>query len=202
MGDMRALVASFGASAALVAGAAVALLFVSLLVGYDGFTGYLEGSTKQAAIRISAQQSGSRTARGTHASKVAPIVIATPRPRASRPAAPAVKHHASPSEHTGGRVSLTVQPVTVAPGQAERTPASPPKTAAPAPTVGDGVRQLGDDVSSTVQHTGSVTGAVTKLLGPPVSAAVQKVIDLISSLLKRTTGALGSTVDALLPRQR
>jgi hypothetical protein len=106
------------------------------------------------------------------------------------------------SVRTGGGAALTLTPATTASGEAVATPPTPPtppKTA-PKPTVGDGVRQLGNDVSSTVQHTGDATGAVTKVLGPPVSAAVQKVLDLISSLLKKTTGALGSTVDAILPQ--
>ncbi|HEX4344453.1 MAG TPA: hypothetical protein VHZ31_02725 [Solirubrobacteraceae bacterium] len=199
---MRALVASFGASAALVAGAAVALLFVSLLVGYDGFTGYLDGSTQQAAIRVSGADAASPSAAARRSRAAAPIVVAAPRPRASKPAAPpVVRRHATQGVRTGSADALTLTPPTVASGEADATPATPPKTATK-PTVGDGVRQLGDDVSSTVQHTGDATGAVTKVLGPPVSAAVQKVLDLISTLLKKTTSGLGSAVDAILPQQR
>ena len=74
------------------------------------------------------------------------------------------------------------------------------------PKAGEGVRELGDTLTGTVQKAGDGVGAVATPLGPPVSKAVQDVLDLavkaINDLLKKTTGGLAGvldTTDSLAP---
>jgi hypothetical protein len=78
-----------------------------------------------------------------------------------------------------------------------RPPAPAPPAVAHKPTTGDGVRDVGDGLSSTVQSTGDALSDATAPLGPPVSAAVQKVLDLVAAALQRTTNGLGGTLDKL-----
>jgi len=73
----------------------------------------------------------------------------------------------------------------------------PPQPAQHTPATGDGVRRVGDDLSSTAHSTGQALADVTAPLSPPVSAAVQKVLDLVAALLRRTTNGLGGTLDKL-----
>jgi len=64
---------------------------------------------------------------------------------------------------------------------------------------GESVRQLGDTLTGTVQKAGDGVGAVAKPLGPPVSKAVQDVLNIavkaVNDLLKKTTGGLAGVID-------
>jgi hypothetical protein len=62
------------------------------------------------------------------------------------------------------------------------------------------VRRLGDDLSSVAQNTGKALSDVTAPLAPPVSSAVQKVLDAVAEVLQRTTNGLGGTLDKLNKR--
>jgi len=64
-----------------------------------------------------------------------------------------------------------------------------------APAAGDGVRELGDSVSATVDGTGGTAGNVAAPLGPPVSQAVQEVLNLLNGLIEGATGGLGAALD-------
>jgi len=51
-----------------------------------------------------------------------------------------------------------------------------------------------------VQGTTSATSAAAaQLLGPPVSQAVQDVLDLLTSVLEGATGGLAGALDKTLP---
>jgi hypothetical protein len=64
------------------------------------------------------------------------------------------------------------------------------------------VRKVGDSLSSVVQSTGTALANATQPLAPPVSAAVQQVLNLVAEIVRRTTDGLGNTLDALLPPKR
>jgi hypothetical protein len=97
---------------------------------------------------------------------------------------------------TGGAAS-TPRPAVPAP------PAPPVALPPPAPVAepktGDNVRQIGNSLSSTVQRTGTTLADAVLPLAPPVSAAVQTVLNLVAEIVRRTTDGLGNTLDALLP---
>src|SRR5688572_19243231 len=185
MSNTRALFASAGASAALVAAAAVALLAVSAVFAFVGGAGGLRISASRPALilndsavsnpgvslrarraaapvvlrsvaRRSAASGRSMRTRGTPVTVAAPEARAAVGPTIRRPAAVA---------------AVTTQPV--APQVAEQ------------PRTGDAVRRVGGDVSSTVQKTAATLSSATAPLGPPVSRAVQDVLDRIAALLKR-----------------
>lgn len=195
MGGTRALLASLGASISLVAGAALSLLVVSFIFAYDGLSGTAEPATTQAALLVDGPTTTTAAERAAaRRSSAAPLVIkAAPKPvSAARPAAQ--------PERRESVASQTRQLRSVAP----TPPAIDPKAPAAGTTssggggAGDGVRDLGDSVSSTVQDTGKGVGAVVEPLGPPVSQAVQRVLDLLGNLLKDTTGALAGALDKTL----
>jgi hypothetical protein len=196
MGGTRALLASLGASISLVAGAALSLLVVSFVFAYDGLGGTTEPATTQAALLVDGPTTTTAAQRAAaRRSSAAPLVIKASAPKpvaATRPAAQPGRRQTVASQ--------TRQLRSVAPAP----PAIDPKAPAAGTTssggggAGDGVRDLGDSVSSTVQDTGKGVGAVVEPLGPPVTQAVQKVLDLLGNLLKDTTGALGAALDKTL----
>jgi hypothetical protein len=193
MGGARALIASLGASFSLVAGAALSLLVVSFVFAYDGFSGGVDPPPSDTAVVYgpdAAQASPAGAVRSTRT----PVVIAAPA------ASQAAKRPVSQGVSRARRLRPTTTRPAFNPGVRTLNPApaaSPATPAASAPAVGDGVRDVGDAVTTTVQDTGKAT---VPLLGPPVSQAVQDVLDLLTSLLKRTTGALGGAVDSAVPR--
>jgi hypothetical protein len=202
MGGARALIASLGASISLVAGAALSLLVVSFVFAYGGFIGSTGASTSQAALVISSPSAS--PVRGETTSQAAPVVISAPRATstttstllASQSPSPPRRDTSSGASHT--QPAFTPRVTGIDPAIHEPSPA---KTSPPQPKAGDGVRDLGDAVTATVQGTGDAAGAATApLLGPPVSKAVQQVLDLVASLLKGATGGLAGTLDKAVPR--
>ncbi len=198
MGGARAFIASFGAGISLVAGAAISLLFLSLLFAYDGITGGVDVPATASVVVVGSESSQGTPAR--RATDSTPAVVI-------RPAAPAAQQ-AKRSAARPPRTSLAERPTPEAaynPGVRELDPA-PPAAAEQAPVdrppaVGDGVREVGDAVGATVQSTGKSAGAVAApLLGPPVAKAVQDVLDLLSSVLQGATGALAGVLDRAVPR--
>ena len=199
MGGARAFIASFGAGISLVAGAAISLLFLSLLFAYDGITGGVDVPATASVVVVDSQSSSQATP-ARRAMQSTPAVVI-------RPAAPAAQQ-AKRSAARPPRTTLAERPTPEAaynPGVRELDPA-PPATAEQTPVdrppaVGDGVREVGDAVGATVQSTGKSAGAVAApLLGPPVAKAVQDVLDLLSSVLQGATGALAGVLDRAVPR--
>ena len=198
MGGARALIASLGASISLMAGAALSLLVVSFVFAYGGIPDGISAQAPPAALALAGSPTTTPAGASRPRSEPAPVVIratpaAAPRPAkrssARQPARKAAPAPTQPSFNPGVR---SLEP-----------PASTPATGKPsghAPATGDGVREVGDAVSATVQSTGKSAGnAATQLLGPPVSKAVQQVLDLLTSVLQGATGGLGGALDGAVP---
>jgi hypothetical protein len=204
MPGTRALFASIGASAALVAAAAVSLLAVSAVFAFGGWSDSPSSLVKQPALVVAGAtptQPASGDA-GAHAKTARPIVVAAPARSTKR--AGSISRGAAPR-----RVRPAKRPVTTRPaGAATSTPGlGPPvvRPAAPSPPAvvkkrtGDGVRKVGDGLSATVQGTGAALSDVTEPLVPPVSSAVQKVVDAVAAILSNTTNGIAGVLDKLLP---
>jgi hypothetical protein len=178
MGSTRALFASIGVSVSLVAAAALSLFAVSVVIAFGGWSAGMGESAPPSALVIGATTTPSKS----HASErgAAPVVLRAPVHRRERPV---VTKAPRP------------QPVQAPPGEA---PSAPPKHVPPA---GDGVRRLGDDLNSVAQNTGKALGDATAPLAPPVSSAVQKVLNAVGEVLQRTTNGLGGTLDKLGKRR-
>jgi hypothetical protein len=197
MGGARALIASLGASISLVAGAALSLLVVSFVFAYDGFTSNVELPDSATALVVRSPTTPTAPSRGAAGQAAAPVVItATPTPAPARKA----KASAVPQQ-AARRVAPPARP-TFDPGVQSLRPRAPAPAAVPVvrkPATGDGVRDVGEAVGATVKKTG-LAGAVAPL-GPPVSQAVQDVLDLLTAALQGATGGLGGVLDNAVPRR-
>jgi hypothetical protein len=203
MGSTRALFASIGVSVSLVAAAALSLFAVSVVIAFGGWSAGMGESAPPSALVIGATTTPSKS----HASErgAAPVVLRAPVHRRERrvAAAPAAAAPRPVSRRASARVvhrpvvtkAPRPQPVQAPPGEA---PSAPPKHVPPA---GDGVRRLGDDLNSVAQNTGKALGDATAPLAPPVSSAVQKVLNAVGEVLQRTTNGLGGTLDKLGKRR-
>lgn len=191
MGGARALIASLGASISLVAGAAVSLLFFSFVFALPGLTGASDAPAASAAVVVeSLPARPGREAREAEGSTA--VLISAPKP------ARAAARRAERREKVVRREATDDKP-SFDPRLPSLTP-PPPPAATPTPSrpqIGQGVKDVGDAVTATVQGTGA---AAAPLLGPPVSQIVQDLIDLLSSVLQGTTGALGGALDKTVPR--
>ncbi len=205
MAGTRALFASIGASVALVAAAALSLLTISAVFAFGGWSDSVSQSvTKPALVFAGANSSDADAAQTVAAANKTQIVAPAPPPRAepprsrpaadrsiARPTAPAVTSVSTTGNGTAPNLDLPARPA-----------ADPPPAAAPTPQrSGDHVRKVGTSLSSTVQNAGTALSQVTQPLAPPVSAAVQQVLNLVAEIVRRTTDGLGGTLDALLPKK-
>jgi hypothetical protein len=187
-----------GASISLVAGAALSLLVVSFVFAYDGLTGAIDAPASQSALVLSPtppSPAAHGAARRDGAVVISPSPSRTARPTGQRVAQPRL------TARVGG--TQTSQP-SFRPGVRDLGPArSAPATARPGAgdLTGDGVRELGGAVSATVDDTSHAAGSATAPLGPPVSQAVQDVLDLLSSVVQGATGGLAATLDKALPKR-
>jgi hypothetical protein len=202
MGGTRAVIASLGASISIVACAAIGLFAVSVLFAYPGIAGSLNGSGSSPALIVATRVAEPATSPG--ASPAAkPLRVSAP-PAASQPKSQtaSVKRSSAAVLDSASGTGRARRPAPTA-GVSDISPAvappAAPEPAAKKPKVGDGVRELGDTLSGTVQKTGEGVGAVAEPLGPPVSKAVQDVLNLaitaINDLLKKTTGGLAGALD-------
>jgi hypothetical protein len=201
MSGTRALFASIGASVSLVAAAALALLAVSAVFAFGGWSDPVAQSAPQTALILAEGQNDT-----TRTTPRDPIVLparasaqgsrqvgrATSRPQAGT-AVSARAVITRSRESRPAKASFT-PPQTNAPA----TVTPPAATAPQRKSAGDGVRTAGEDLSGKVQGTADALAQVTDPLLPPVAAATQKVLNVVAELLRRTTDGLGSTVDGLL----
>ncbi len=194
MGGARALIASLGASISLVAGAAVSLLFFSVVFALPGFTGSSDAPRASAPVVVESRVAAEQRARGEAVREAASAVLISA-PKTARATGSAVRGPAA------ARLVEDTDTPSFNPGLRELEPAvRPPAAATPAtpkPALGDGVRGVGDAVTATVQGTGD---AAAPLLGPPVSQAIQDVLDLLASVLEGATSTLGGVLDTAVPR--
>ena len=125
---------------------------MSFVFAYDGFTGGVDVPPAGTALVVDSEAAQARTAGGEARSKATPLVIA-PAPASTRPAA---RVKPRPSDARTER-TIADEPAfnprvrnlnPTPPASAGTTPAERP------PAVGDGVRDVGDAVSATVQGTG------------------------------------------------
>jgi hypothetical protein len=198
MGGARALIASLGASFSLVAGAALSLLIMSLVFAYDGFSGGVDLPPAGSALVYGSNSAQAAPTPGTARGTTTPVVI-KPVPAVARP----TKSSVSKAPSQARRVPPTTTQPAFDPGVRAVEPGRAPAASSPPvpPAVGEGVRKAGDAATATVQGTGkSVRDATAPLLGPPVSQAVQDVLDLLTSALQRVTGAVGGVLDTAVPR--
>jgi hypothetical protein len=200
MSGTRALFASIGASVLLVAAAALSLLAVSAVFAFGGWSDPVAESGHQTALVLAASGGGRESAK-----RKAFVLPPRPSSRASRPAV-----RATPASQSSARAAdrAAITPATNRRPKASFTPPPPPvdspatvtPKAPPAPkAAGDGVRSAGEGLSGTVQSTGDALAQLTDPLLPPVTAATQKVLNLVAGLLRGTTDGLGNTVDRVLP---
>jgi hypothetical protein len=204
MAGTRALFASIGASVALVAAAALSLLAVSAVFAFGGWSDSPSESVKKPALVFAGGTPTQRAAggAGAHARTPSPIVVAAPARSTTRAGSRS-------GAQAPRRVRPAKRPVTTRPaGAATSTPGlSAPvvRPAAPSPPAvvkkrtGDGVRKVGDGLSATVQGTGAALSDVTEPLAPPVSSAVQTVVDAVAALLSNATNGMAGVLDKLLP---
>ncbi|MGI8730995.1 MAG: hypothetical protein ACR2LK_13615 [Solirubrobacteraceae bacterium] len=191
MGGTRAVIASLGASMSLVAGAALSLLAASFIFAYDGIVGSVESSSARASLRVDAAdpQGGANGASAT-ASATPTLVVESPGPVAKTVPEKTVREQTLPARPT--------PPVT---GASER-PA--PSAAAPQPKPQAPVRipkrKAGDGAADGVRGTGDKLGAATAPLSPPVSQAVEKVLDVTATVVEEAVNGLAGVLDATLSR--
>jgi len=209
MAGTRALFASIGAGAALVAAAALSLLAVSAVLAFGGWSSFVSpGEAQPALVFAGSPLQDAGTAQEISVSTGA-APIAAPRPgrraarRGDRPSAAAGSRAVGTTEPTAtsaGPRGATAVPALGAP--AARPTADPARapaaTAAPRKS-GDHVRKVGESLSSTVQNAGTVLAQATQPLAPPVSVAIQQVLNAVADVVQRSTDGLGNTLDTLLP---
>lgn len=200
MAGTRALFASIGASVALVAAAALSLLAVSAIFAFGGWSDSVSPSAGQTALVLTgapgadgdavAASNGSRAIVAPPPApapvrsaerRAEPVASSAPRPAQPRPAA------VSPRRAEG-----RVEPIVL--------PEQPRPTQQPAAAKsGDRVRKVGETLSAGVSETGTALANATQPLLPPVSVAVQQVLNLVAEVVRRTANGLATTLDTLLP---
>ncbi len=201
MAGSRALFASIGAGVTLTVAAALSLLAISAVFAFGGWSDSVSQSvTRPALVFAGANSSDPEAARTVAAVNTAQIVAPAPRPRRSRPAATRNRPSATALATTSVSAPASASAPEFAP-PVDRRPANVPAAAAPATQKsGDHVRKAGDSLSATVQNAGSKLSETTAPLSPPVSAAVQQVLNLVAEIVRRAADGLGSTLDTLLPK--
>jgi hypothetical protein len=197
MGGARALIASLGASISLVAGAALSLLLVSFAVSLDGFAGGVDASASDAAITLRGPALATPAAVGTGSRPATAVVVRAPAPK---PRAVLRRDRAATGVRAGDGTLQARRPVQSSAGAGDLAPPPPSGPGSATPSTGDGVREIGDTVNATVQHTGAVARTAAAPLGPPVSQAVQNVLNLIGSWLEGATNGVAGALDKTLPR--
>jgi len=199
MSGTRALFASIGASVLLVAAAALCLLAVSAVFAFGGWSDPVAESARQTALVLAVDEAGGDKKRA---------FVLPPRER-TQPSRPGARTTAPQQGSARATDQAVITPGTSIRPKASFTPTADPPRAqdlapqAPAPkkSAGDGVRTAGEGLSGTVQSTGDALAQIIDPLLPPVTAAAQKVLNVVAELLRRTTRGLGSTVDRVLPAQ-
>ena len=199
MGGARALIASLGASFSLVAGAALSLLVISFVFAYDGLAGSGydgAGANAQVVVPDLATTTASvRQQSGRAANAV--VIAAAPAARATAERRPAARKAAAAEGAVEGRTTGEAEGRHPAPDDRS---ARPPAAIRPGPSAGDGVRELGGEVTSVIDETGAATTGVTATLGPPVAETVQELLNLLNGLIEGATDGLGSALDSTLKR--
>lgn len=200
MAGTRALFASIGASVALVVAAALALLAVSAVFAFGGWSDFGSGTAGEEVPLVFANATSAVTAAAPDGKRIV-VRAPAPQPRREtpRPAAPATR----PTDRA--KASVSVDPHRAPSSHVEEPvvhDTSPPPPPPAPPTTGDRVSGAGKSISSKVQATGAALAAATEPLAAPVSEAVQQVLNLVADVVRRTADGLGGAVDSLLTPKR
>lgn len=176
----------------MVAAAALSLLVVTLVFAIDGFSGAAQEPTARAAFVIKAQPPPETEVQER---RTPALVVSRAAPAPETRSAP-VQQSAPRREPEPTDAVETTQPAfdprvrDIGPGTS--TPADTTDESSPAP--GDGVREVGEAVTSTLSGTGAAASDSLPL-GPPVTQAVQDVLDVVIGLLEGATSGLAGTLD-------
>jgi hypothetical protein len=207
MAGTRALFASIGASVALVAAAALSLLAVSAVFAFGGWSSGASPAATQPNLVFAAAdvpQPGAKDLAVPAGSR--PIVAPAPAERrlARRETPAGTGSGRSDREAKPTPINVIAGPPAAAPIRTAPTTRPPVTTPSDAPVTktGDHVRKVGDSLSGTVHNTGTALANAAQPLAPPVSAAIQQVLNLVADAVRRATDGLGSTLDTLLPPKR
>ena len=202
MRTARALIASIGTSAMLVAAVTFSLLSFSALFALGGLDGSRDASSADEIVLDLESRSGSSSQSGAGSEKAAAVAVVDRPParsaaRARRPARhlDAVRSRSSTASVSGETSSAAA----LGEGTAGQPPVAPAAPRRRAPRLGDGVRQLGDGVSASVRQTGTKLADATAPLGQPVSAAVEQLLTVVAAVIQGTTGVLGGLLGAQQP---
>ena len=200
MAGTRAIFASIGASVTLVAAAALSLLAVSAVLAFGGWADTTPSSVDSPLLVFAGSTLATPSDTQIAVRTESPLVVRAPERRAERSAASAPSSRTQ-DQRSAERAASAVQPRSGRPRV--NLPTAPPPPPAPAApqrdTAGDHVSKVGESLSSTVQGTGSALADATQPLAPPVSAAVQQVLNIVAELVRRTTDGLGGALDTLVP---
>jgi hypothetical protein len=204
MAGPRTLLASLGASIALVAAAALSLLALSVVFAFGGWSGPLAQSADKPPLVFAESQLSDASGAQLVATGRAPIVAPAPARRRARredrsSGAAGGRARGGPAQSTTS-VSTGRAALMPTPSAPPAPPAPPPPAPVARPRTGDRVRQVGNSLGSTVQTTGTALADATRPLAPPVSAVAQQVLNVVAEVVRRTTDGLGNTLDALLPK--
>ena len=200
MGGARALIASLGASFSLVAGAALSLLVISFVFAYDGLAGSgFDGAGANAQVVVpdlAATTARVRQQSGRSANAV--VIAAAPAARAAAEPRPAARKPAAAEGDVSAR--KPAKPRVFVPAPTTDPTTSGRESQNPGSGAGEGVRELGDSVSSAIGDTGAATTGVTATLGPPVTETVQELLNLLNGLIEGATDGIGGALDSTLKR--
>lgn len=187
-----ALFASVGAGISLVAATALSLLTVSAVVAIGGWPGLATAAPRAALVVGSDKLRPVRAVVKRAVVMPKPVARPAPRPVVHAVIRPTMVH---PAKHfvaaaTPGIISRPASGHVPTPTFAPTT-----TTTKAIPQVGNGVRKLGDGLSSTLQKTGKALTNATAPISPPLSHAVDQIAQLVAALIKHSTQGLGGALD-------
>jgi hypothetical protein len=196
-----------GASATLVSAAAVMLFVVSAVFALGSSSGTLRSSPASTLV-LEASAASDPDIPSSHPAAPTAVVLRAPAPTRPRPRSrgerPA-RTRAQPAVASAPATRPAAQSIIRRPEAVDAVPRSvtpaPAAARVPLPHAGDAVRRVGDDLSSATRKTGTTLATVAEPLGPPVSQAVQDVLDRLAITLKQTTDGLGGTLDKVLAKK-
>lgn len=202
----RAIVASLGASLALVLAGTLALATVSTIVAFNGWPGVdtsdAHESSNALAVAPAAARDGARTARALVVARPAPKPRVQPRRPAVRraTAAPrAPRTVVAPTRDAGGRRAAQSgtgrAPQSVAtsvPPAKEKAKPKSPVYHATAP-----VRDLGNDLGGAVAGAGQGLGGAVSNVSPALGQVVQDATSAVGQTVAGVTKVVADVVDGL-----
>lgn len=202
MRTARALIASIGTSAMLVAAVTFSLLSFSALFALGGLEGSRDASSADAIVLDLESRSVSSSQSGAGSEKAAAVAVVDRPPARSAARARRPARHLDPVRSRSSTASVsgeTSSAAALGEGTAGQPPVAPAAPRRRAPRLGDAVRQLGDGVSASVRQTGTKLADATAPLGQPVSAAVEQLLTVVAAVIQGTTGVLGGLLGAQQP---